>query len=321
MLIQIAEQAAEKAASATANATVRALQPILDKVRRDRWRLLDPWRESNRSADEQKDFKTAVLEFYHCSSLEKVRDKPMAVCMVSQRLFPKPLVIASHIWKHASQGFGLDEFGLKLADLNSARNGLCLASEIEAAFDRKLVTFSYNLMSDKFKFHVLDSRLLDEPIHNKDNKKTLSILHSYYGELAKDSKVTCADSVEPEVDGSAESTPLPKPKRSAVDDIASQFHTFRELDNMEMSWSAPAMPFRRLLAWHYVVATTAARRCSWFKPGNSLPESANDDSDWSKRSPGVMWPTNDVLDLFDHAASKSERDAYEAAAGSDVVEA
>jgi hypothetical protein len=81
------------------------------------------------------------------------------------------------------------------------------------------------------------------------------------------------------------------------------------------------MPFRRLLAWHYVVATTAARRCSWFKPGNSLPESANGDSDWSKRSPGVMWPTNDVLDLFDHAASKSERDAYEAAAGSDVVEA
>ena len=310
MLIQIAEQAAEKAASAT----VRALQPILDKVRRDRWRLLDPWRESNRSADEQKDFKTAVLEFYHCSSLEKVRDKPMAVCMVSQRLFPKPLVIASHIWKYASQGFGLDEFGLKLADLNSARNGLCLASAIEAAFDRKLVTFSYNLMSDKFKFHVLDSRLLDKPIHNKDNMKTLSILHSYYGEQkakdskvtcadsvepevdgsaestplpkpkgstidfgeqAKDSKVACADSVEPEVDGSADSTPLPKPKGSAIDEIAKNFPKFSDLDNKEMPWSAPAMPFRRLLAWHCVVATTAARRCSWFKPGNSLPESAN----------------------------------------------
>jgi len=322
VLIQMVEQAAEMAAEKAASATFRALQPILDKACRDRWRLLDPWRESNRSADEQEAFKTAVLEFYHCSSPEKVRDKPMAVCMVSQRVFPKPLVIASHIWKYASQGFGLDEFGLKLADLNSVRNGLCLASEIEAAFDRKLVTFSYNLMKDKFKFHVLDSRLLDEPIHDWKNEKTASVLFSYYGEQkAKDSKGTCADSAEPEVDGSAESTPLPKPKRSAVDEIVCHFPTFRDLDNTEMPWSAPAMPFRRLLAWHYVVATTAARRCSWFKPGYSRPESAIGDSDWSKRSPGVMWPTNDVLDLFDHAASKSERDEYEAAAGSDVVEA
>ena len=313
VLTKVIELTAEKAVSAA----VRALQPVVDEARRARWRLLDPWRESNRSGDEQEGFKTAVLDFYQRRSPEKVRDKPMAVCMVSQEVFPQPLVIASHIWKYASQGFGLDEFGLKMADLNSPRNGLLLASEIEAAFDRKLVTFSYDLVSDKFTFHVLDSRLLDKPIHNKDNRKTLSILHSYYGEQAKDSKVTCADPIEPEVD-SALSTPALKPQGSAISEIAKTFPKFSDLDNTVMEWSAPAMPFRRLLAWHYAVATTAAQRCPWFKPGDSLPKCADGDSDWSKRSPGMMWPDNDVLDLFDHAVSKSERDAYEAAAASDV---
>ena len=85
----------------------------------------------------------------------------MAICMVSGEVLPKPVVTASHIWKYATHGYGLEEFGLRLADLNSPRNGLLLAAGIEAAFDSKRVAFSYNLLTDRFKFHVLDSRLLE----------------------------------------------------------------------------------------------------------------------------------------------------------------
>ena len=308
MLRQLAEEVVSVA--------LRPLQPVIDEVRRARWRRLDPWREGNRSEFEQTAFKTALLEFYQCSSPVKVRDKPMAICMVSQKEFPQPLVIASHIWKHASQGFGLDEFGLKMADLNSPRNGLLLASEIEAAFNIKRVTFSYNLLRDKFTFHVLDSSLLDTPIHNHRNNKTASFLFSYYGE-PKDSKVTCTDPVESGVD-SATSTPAPKPQRSVVEEIASTFPTFRQFDNKELPWCAPALPFRRLLAWHYAVATTTAQRCSWFKPEHSLPKCATGKSEWSQHLSGVLWPTDDLLDLFDHAMSKSQRDDDDAEAASSV---
>jgi hypothetical protein len=108
-----------------------SLEPLISETRRLRLLRLDPWRNSNRSDLEQAEFKTALLSFYECAAPEEASKRPMARCMVSNQVFPQPVVIASHIWKYCTGGSGLDEFGLRLADLHSPRNGLLLASEIE----------------------------------------------------------------------------------------------------------------------------------------------------------------------------------------------
>ena len=141
------------------------LAPLVSESRRLRLRHLDPWRNSNRSdLEQQAEFKTKLLRFYECAAPHEAPAMPMARCMVSNQVFPQPVVIASHIWKYGTDGSGLDEFGLVLTDLHSPRNGLLMASEIEAAFDTKRVAFSFNLLKDEFTFHVLDSRLLETPI-------------------------------------------------------------------------------------------------------------------------------------------------------------
>jgi hypothetical protein len=252
------------------------LEPLISETRRLRLLRLDPWRNSNRSDLEQAEFKTALLCFYECAAQEEAPEMPMARCMVSNQVFPQPVVIASHIWKYCTGGSGLDEFGLRLADLHSPRNGLLLASEIEAAFDNKRVAFSFNLLKDEFTFHVLDSRLLKMPILDIHTKKTAHSMMGY-------------------------NTPPAIP-------------LFEELNNTLMTWAPKARPFRRLLAWHYAVATTtAARHTSWHKPESpQRPAPVIGTADWSKsHSPNATWPSKDVLDLFDHAVSRSERDADE----------
>jgi hypothetical protein len=195
--------------------------------------------------------------------------------MVSGAVFPKPVVIASHVWKHCTGGVGLDELGLPMSELNSPRNGLMLASEIEAAFDTKRVAFSFDLMADKFTFHVLDSNLLKQPIVNMKDKKTANAIQGY-----------------------ARLDPKSIP-------------VFGALDKTVMTWKPSACPYRRLLAWHYAMSIRHAKQFSWFQPQNPLPASLDSKADLSRRSPDVLWPSSDVLDLFDHAVSKSERDASE----------
>jgi HNH endonuclease len=256
---------------------VVGLQPVIANARQLRLRILDPWRDSKRSVQEQADFKAALLEFYGCDAEAEGPQKPMAMCMVSRKVFPQPVVIASHVWKHSTGGDGLHEFGLNPADLNSPRNGLLMASEIEAAFDAKRVSFSFDLLTDSFTFHVLDSTLLDDRILNVKDKKTSNSLLGY----------ACLD----------------------PDSIPS----FRMLDNMKMSWTPSACPFRRLLAWHYAMATMHAKRLWWHSAESPHPASVVGNAGLSAFSPSVLWPSRDVLDLFDHAVSKSERVAEEQA--------
>jgi HNH endonuclease len=265
------------ALAAAIHGLVVGLQPLIAKARRSRLRMLDPWRDSKRSVQEQADFKAALLEFYGCHAEAEGPQKPMAMCMVSGKVFPQPVVIASHVWKHSTGGDGLDEFGLQPADLNSPRNGLLMASEIEAAFDAKRVSFSFDLLTDSFTFHVLDSTLLDDRILNVKDKKTSNSLVGY--------------------------------ARLDPDSIPS----FRMLDNMKMSWTPSACPFRRLLAWHYAIATMHAKRVWWRSAESPHPASVVGNAGLSAFSPSVLWPSRDVLDLFDHAVSKSERDAEEQA--------
>lgn len=252
------------------------LEPLISDSRRLHLLRLDPWRNSNRTAEEQAEFKTGLLKYYERCAPAEADNKPMAVCMVSNQVFPQPVVIASHIWKHCTGGSGLAEFGLSVADLDSPRNGLLLAAEIETAFDNKRVAFSFNLLTDEFMFHVLDCSLLEKPIVNFHDKKTATSLSGY-----------------------ARPTTIP---------------LFKDLDNTLMRWLPSASPFRRLLAWHYAVATTtAAQRTSWHKPGTPpRPAPVGSTPGWSEsESPDATWPSRDALVLFDHAVSKSERDIAE----------
>lgn len=267
------ESVAELTAKVTRLANI--MEPIVAESRLKRMQRLDPWHSNNRSIQEQTEFKDALLVFYACNASAQAPDKPMAKCMVSGKVYPQPVVIASHVWKHCTRGDGLEEFGLCVADINSPRNGLLMAAEIEAAFDMKRVSFSFNLLTDKFTFHVLDSTLLEKPILNLNDKKTRNSVSGY---------------------ASLDPTTIPK---------------FKELDNKEMTWTPPACPFRRLLAWHYAVATLHAQRRPWYKPNAPHPASVIGKPDWSKYSPEATWPSSDVLDLFDHALSKSERDIAE----------
>ena len=278
MLAPVSEQSMLKdVVKEVATLLLTSLAPLVSESRRLRLRHLDPWRNSNRSDLEQAEFKTKLLRFYECAAPHEAPAMPMARCMVSNQVFPQPVVIASHIWKYCTDGSGLDEFGLRLTDLHSPRNGLLMASEIEAAFDTKRVAFSFNLLKDEFTFHVLDSRLLETPIIDIHTKKTA---HSMMGYITKPSAI-----------------PL-----------------FKDLDNRQMTWAPKARPFRRLLAWHYAVATmTAARHASWHTPESpQRPAPVDGTAVWiNSQSPDATWPSKDVLDLFDHAVSRSERDADE----------
>jgi hypothetical protein len=99
---------------------------------------MDYWTESKRSKEEQEAFKEVLIVFYqrqHLSDLKLLR------CMVLDDFFPTQLVIASHIWKHCTDGVGLEEFGLREDDLSNPRNGILMCKEIEHAFDTKRLCF------------------------------------------------------------------------------------------------------------------------------------------------------------------------------------
>ena len=242
-------------------------------VRRQR---LNPWRSSNRSRDEQAEFKEALLAFYSCAPAEAA-GKPMVRCMVTERMLPRPVVIASHIWKHSTLGVGLDEFGLRPVDVSSARNGLLMCSKIENQFDILNVAFSYDLLMDKFRFHVLDRTLLALPVVDSSSKTGQEILSSYGTDWLRD---------------------IP---------------TFQQLDGQVMRWAAPALPFRRLLAWHYALARSkwSSRLSGASSPERELPAASLRSPGWGERSPDALWPEEAAMDLYDHAVSRSQRDAAE----------
>jgi len=265
-------------------AAVESLSPLLEEASLARRKRLNPWCSANRSQGEQSEFKESLLKFYSSRTVQAVRkdedgEKTRVRCMVSDLELPQTVVIASHIWKHCTMGLGLHEFGLKPEDVHSPRNGLLICSEIERHFDVLRVAFSYDLLADKFTFHVLDATLLSLPIVDSRDKKTKNSLSGY----------------------------------PSLSDIP----TFKQLDGKVMQWSESALPFRRLLAWHYALAVTMHRRRPALLPSPSespvsaLPEHSVSSDGWEKRSPEAKWPDSSAMDLYDHAASRSQRDAAE----------
>jgi hypothetical protein len=140
-------------------AAVESMRPLLEEASQTRRKRLNPWCSTNRTVTEQSWFKESLLTHYSRTAPATEDKKPQVRCMVSDVVLPRPVVIASHIWKHCTMGEGLNEFGLKPGDVESCRNGLLLAMEIERHFDVLRVAFSYNLLTDQFTFHVLDATL------------------------------------------------------------------------------------------------------------------------------------------------------------------
>jgi hypothetical protein len=75
--------------------------------------------------------------------------------MILNKFFDRTLVRAAHIWKAATKGVGLPEFGLKESDINNERNGLLLYESIEKAFDHKQLCFIYNPFSGYLHVKIL----------------------------------------------------------------------------------------------------------------------------------------------------------------------
>ncbi|PRP75398.1 hypothetical protein PROFUN_15712 [Planoprotostelium fungivorum] len=103
------------------------------------------------------EFKNSLISYYDRKDPQSSDIK----CMVLDRFYPQDKVRGSHIWKYATYGEGLDEFGLKEDDVNKERNGLLLGEGIEQAFDSKQLCFLYDaLNTKKFVVKVLDPDLL-----------------------------------------------------------------------------------------------------------------------------------------------------------------
>ncbi len=113
---------------------------------------LDCWESSSsRTKDEQIDFKNNLIIYYNCGGTNTKQIK----CMILNKFFDRTLVRATHIWKAATKGVGLPEFGLKESDINNERNGLILHESIEKAFDHKQLCFIYNPFSGYLHVKIL----------------------------------------------------------------------------------------------------------------------------------------------------------------------
>lgn len=124
---------------------------------------MDKWNSSNRSREESSDFKTRLVAFYDCAHSS---DDNLVKCLVLNQYFPKHTVIASHIWKHATEGEGLTDFNLKCADVSNVRNGLLMCKPIEQAFDVKGVCFLIDrLHPDDIFIKVLNPHLQNQQVH------------------------------------------------------------------------------------------------------------------------------------------------------------
>ncbi len=85
-------------------------------------------------------------------------------CQVLNGSYASEHIIGAHVWKHATRGNGLEEFGLQPEDVDSPRNGLVLAKAIGEAFDPLEVCFLYNFLTREIVFHIVDP-LMDKLVY------------------------------------------------------------------------------------------------------------------------------------------------------------
>ena len=262
-----------RAQNALSEQLVRLLPMLFQEAQRARVKRLDPWTSTHRTKIEQAAFKQSLLMFYARREPDKPVDTPWARCMASGAVLPAPLVRATHIWKHATGGDGLEEFGLKPLDVHSSRNGLLLASQLEAAFDVKRIAFRYDVLHDSFRCRVLDPAPKGTPTAVVSDAE-LASLRGY----------------------------------------AAPAHVpfFSDVDSQPLQRPADAIPFRRLLAWHYAVSMKHAAAQGWVSAEED-DEAQAEARTWFEGSAGAAWPQRlsawpGQMHLYDHAAARSARE-------------
>ena len=116
---------------------VKSLVPeICELILRDR----NPYEPSKSSSEgeRRKDFRQNLIRAVHGSS-KGVRDK--IPCMLSGEEGNGLEVVAAHIVPASTRPKILDGIPMTIEELQSPRNGLFLAKEVEAAFDRLQISF------------------------------------------------------------------------------------------------------------------------------------------------------------------------------------
>lgn len=147
----------------------RLLIPLAKEVVKAQRIRLDAWTPSKRSRDENPGFKSKLIKFYCC---EHPTDNRLVKCMLLNDYLPKSSVIGSHIYKAATYGSGLEDFGLRVVDLWNERNGMLLYQSIEKAFDVKEVCFIYNSLRSQLCILVLKPDLLGEKVLSPVDQST-----------------------------------------------------------------------------------------------------------------------------------------------------
>ena len=101
------------------------LVPIVHEVVASQRSRLDIWTPSKVTRKENPNFKANLISFYECNgSTGKIK------CMILNEYLSTDIVIASHIFKAATLGKGLESFGLKPVDVHNKRNGILLYEKI-----------------------------------------------------------------------------------------------------------------------------------------------------------------------------------------------
>jgi hypothetical protein len=147
-----------------------ALPDLFREVGISRKSRLNCWeKESMRTSGSKrsKRFRKKVIEYYKraSNSGKKVKCQILDEYIFNNEAEDESTgIIAAHIWKASTRGHGLEEFGLKLEEVNSARNGLFLTKGLEDALDHQQICFLYNLLENKIVLWVADTSLMNKTI-------------------------------------------------------------------------------------------------------------------------------------------------------------
>lgn len=150
----------------------QALQPVIDEYVILRQKRLVPWgRVSQRTKKEDQVFKSKLKEYYERTAGKKHKQLK---CQILDKVANSEFIIGAHIWKRATNGAGLEEFGLTPSDIDNTRNGLLLTKGIEVAFDQLRVCFLYDMVHSRLILRLADDTIADEFIEHSDPPKKFS---------------------------------------------------------------------------------------------------------------------------------------------------
>ena len=198
------------------------------------------YNEDNMTRGSNAPFKTNLLQAYgsaYGSTGREIR------CMLSGKLLPSRLVIASHIVKHSWQEYGIHEaMGFSTDDVG---NGLLLFKPFEWAFDNSKLCFVYDHRFDHFVMHILDPGL-----------RALPVIHMFHHPGV----------YTPHVQDYVAHTP---PELVAAAERAFADTTFNDYHAHWLKLPEATRPFKRALCFHAHRARRFAISSGWF-----------DDSEW-----------------------------------------